>query len=141
MALGLGVAWHLDEAAAALKLGMGRHGRGQLVFMVGKYLERTPRRSQCRGGGGFSRRRSPGRKKTTDRRGLANSETRRERGGAGDTAAGPACGMGRRESGPRDDGDKANMGCGGSGSWAARAKSREGKRMDKIPFLFFLTYF
>ena len=79
---------------------------------------------------------------TTDAWGRAISDTHREEGNsAGAAAAGPACGMGRRESGPRDDGDKANMGCGGSGSWAARAKSREGKRMDKIPFLFFLTHF
>ena len=54
-----------------------------------------------------------------------------------------ACEMGLRESGPRRDGGKSDLGYGGSrsGTWAARAKSREEKRKDKIPFLFFLTHF
>ena len=56
--------------------------------------------------------------------GRAVSDTRGGEGnGAGAAAAGPACGLGHGESGPCGDGGKAELGCGGSGSWAARAKS------------------
>lgn len=63
-----------------------------------------------------------------------------EGNGAGATAAGPAYGMGREESEPHGDGGKAELGYGRSGSWAAWAKSQEGKRTYNF-FLFFLTHF
>ena len=146
--LGLGVARRLDDVTVALRLGMGRHDRGQLVFKARGALGYTARRRDVRGANFgaaavVTEAETRGRKTVLLMHGAdwQRHGAQKERGtaqawvlmgrpaSAGHRRGSRACRVCEAELGQREKKAKWELGCSGR-------KQRREKKNNKTPFLF-----